>query len=328
MQFWQLISLLNTFAGSTLKANRNAAFITINRKEVSMKAVEKFIAIAAIASLFLGKAFSQTCASFASKNNSGVTLGLCAQQSPDANAEANAITAYEPAAYSTIRCRIGETVEIKFTYGRNVHEGLYYGHLTREGGRDNVPKNIGTSPADISHWMFGEPGKGSWRNMFAYPGDEEGLQLRSSQVSSKIGFKSSQNNLITLKIDIPEKGGFSSDNWDLNSSVLWISIAQYHKDTPLYYCLDAREGTLIDTENAARKSNPISIAAKASGISIALPDNSPSRISIRTLDGRLVWQKSTARQSISINRAALARGMYVVTAQSNTFKATRSCFIP
>ncbi|MBD3321251.1 MAG: T9SS type A sorting domain-containing protein [Chitinivibrionales bacterium] len=160
--------------------------------------------------------------------------------------------------------------------------------------------------------------------MFAYPGDEEGFVLRSSSVRSKIGFESSRNNLITLKIIVPEITGLDGDNWDLKESVLWISIAQYHKDTPLFYCLDAREGVSAGKKISAKKRSPISITTTAAGISIELPSISRSIVSIHSADGRTVYRRAHTGNSITVPRPALCSGMYIIDVKSDGVQVTRS----
>ncbi|MBD3319570.1 MAG: hypothetical protein GF350_00570 [Chitinivibrionales bacterium] len=166
-----------------------------------MKKSKIFLILATTVLLLAGHVFG-ACEWFRSVTRPRAWVEVCAEQLPDANADPNGFTAYEPAEFSTTRCRIGDTLAFKFTVGRNADsDGLGYGHLTRQDARCGGVKNLNsTDPGAISYYMFPNTGQECWRGMLFYPGNEEGFIFNSPSVRDKIGFDGSRNNLITLRM--------------------------------------------------------------------------------------------------------------------------------
>ncbi|MBD3321072.1 MAG: T9SS type A sorting domain-containing protein [Chitinivibrionales bacterium] len=270
------------------------------------------------------------CEWFRSVNRPRAWLEVCAELSPDGNADPNGFTAYEPAEFSTTRCRIGDTLTFKFTVGRNANsDGLFVGHLTRQDARCGGVKNLNsTDPGAISYYMFPNTGRECWRGMMSYPDNEEGLQFNAPSVRDKIGFDGSRNNLITLRMIVPEMGGDGQEYY-LEEQPLWICFAQYHKDSPLYYCIDARGGSVNERNNSTQPApNGISIARIDGKLTIAFPGNGTSSFSVNSIDGRTLLQQRIMHKSATVPLHALRSGTYILYATSGGSTIAKSLIVP
>ncbi|MBD3419598.1 MAG: hypothetical protein GF398_05710 [Chitinivibrionales bacterium] len=267
----------------------------------------KLIAATLSALLIAGAIYAQDCPWFTSRTRSGEKIAVCAERS-SIDVPNDEYVAQEPDNYSVIGCHVGDTLSFKFIVGKDTEKSIFYGHMTR-----NVSKSVGTDVTAASNYFFTDVNAGHFRNMFAYPNQESGFILNSSQTQPQTGFNTSYENLVTVKIIVPEKGGQSSDNWDLRQYPMWIAISQYHKDSPLYFCLDATGGTTKSVvKNDAIAKNPIAVARTAAGLVIDLADRNASTVSVLTPDGRTILRHRVVGNSITLQRDALGSGMYVL----------------
>ncbi|MBD3343547.1 MAG: T9SS type A sorting domain-containing protein [Chitinivibrionales bacterium] len=130
---------------------------------------------------------------------------------------------------------------------------------------------------------------------------------------------------------VPTQGGRDGDDYYLEESVLWVCFAQYYKDTPLYFCIDARPGSTALNEMPVIGSdavNPFTIIQNSENVSFELPDNSRSRISISSIDGKTLLQTQVNQPSISVPTHSLPSGMYLLNVSNGRANVSQSLLIP
>ncbi|MBD3321261.1 MAG: T9SS type A sorting domain-containing protein [Chitinivibrionales bacterium] len=291
-----------------------------------MKNITSLILAAVVAFFSVSGVWGQDFEWVKSKNGSNAWVGVHVEPSP-VNIDDNDYEAYEPDEYSAIPCNVGDTLTLKFIIGKSAPKGVFYGHLTRDIVKYNKEPET-TDPSEVSEYFYdgSDVNAGKYRNMFAWPNAESGLQL--SRVPG-VSFSSSQDNLVSLKIIVPEKGGQSSDDYYLEQYPLWIVFTEYYKSTPVNWCLDARPGaTGIKQHSAQSRTMPFSIMSNGTDLSIALPDEQQAIITVHSLDGSTVMHKSAARRSITIPASLMSSGMYLLSITGNTSRVTQSLLIP
>ncbi|MBD3321138.1 MAG: T9SS type A sorting domain-containing protein [Chitinivibrionales bacterium] len=268
-----------------------------------------------------GTLFAQDCPWFDS-NNSNERYAVCAEPSP-VDIGNNIYEAYEPDAYSIIPCQVGDTVTIKFVVGKDSDKHFFFGHMTR-----NVPKSVGTDVAKASDYFFTDVNAGHFRNRIAWPYGEEGFRLNEDVTMQETGFSTDYENLVTFKIIVPAKGGISEDNWDMTEYPMWIAVSQYHKDSPLYYCLDATGNTTAAQKRMGTESAPLTVARSATGVSIELPNLIRSTISVNSIDGKTLFHQTRTQGAITIPFQSLASGMYIINVTSDHYQAAQNLMVP